>query len=83
MANSQRDLEPGIRTDLDGRLTYGEYLRLDQVLSAQVPRSQPAHHDEMLFIVQHQTSELWLKLMIHELHAALACLRAEDRKSVV
>ena len=78
MANSQRDLEPGIRTDLDGRLTYGEYLRLDQVLSAQVPRSQPAHHDEMLFIVQHQTSELWLKLMIHELDAALTHLRADD-----
>jgi tryptophan 2,3-dioxygenase len=78
MANSQRDLEPGIRTDLDGRLTYGEYLRLDQVLSAQVPRSQPAHHDEMLFIVQHQTSELWLKLMVHELRSARALLAGDD-----
>jgi tryptophan 2,3-dioxygenase len=78
MANSQRDLEAGIRTDLDGRLTYGEYLRLDQVLPAQAPRSHPAHHDEMLFIIQHQTSELWLKLMIHELDAALAHLRADD-----
>ncbi|WP_310048190.1 tryptophan 2,3-dioxygenase family protein [Luteibacter sp. 3190] len=78
MANPQRDLEPGIRTDLDGRLTYGEYLKLDQVLTAQHPRSEPAHHDEMLFIVQHQTSELWLKLMIHELDAALARLRRDD-----
>lgn len=78
MAHPQRDLEPGIRTDLDGRLTYGEYLRLDQVLSAQHPLSQPQHHDELLFIVQHQTAELWLKLMIHELDAALARLRADD-----
>jgi len=78
MANPQRDLEPGIRTDLDGRLTYGEYLKLDQVLTAQHPRSEPAHHDEMLFIVQHQTSELWLKLMIHELEAALVRLRRDD-----
>lgn len=78
MAHPQRDLEPGIRTDLDGRLTYGEYLRLDQVLSAQHPLSAPQHHDEMLFIIQHQTSELWLKLMIHELDAALARLRADD-----
>ena len=78
MAHPQRDLEPGIRTDLDGRLTYGEYLRLDQVLSAQHPLSEPQHHDELLFIIQHQTSELWLKLMIHELDAALARLRADD-----
>lgn len=78
MTPPQREIEPGIRTDLDGRLTYGDYLKLDQVLSAQQPRSQPAHHDEMLFIVQHQTSELWLKLMIHELDAALARLRADD-----
>jgi len=78
MANHPRDLEPGIRTDLEGRLTYGDYLRLDQVLSAQVPLSEPAQHDEMLFIIQHQTSELWLKLMIHEMDAALARLRADD-----
>jgi tryptophan 2,3-dioxygenase len=78
MAHPQRDLEPGIRTDLEGRLTYGSYLKLDQVLSAQHPLSSPQHHDEMLFIIQHQTSELWLKLMIHELDAALARLRADD-----
>ncbi|MGA7437917.1 MAG: tryptophan 2,3-dioxygenase family protein [Luteibacter sp.] len=78
MAHPQRDLEPGIQTDLEGRVTYGSYLRLDQVLSAQHPLSEPQHHDEMLFIIQHQTSELWLKLMIHELDAALARLRADD-----
>ncbi|MDR6642722.1 tryptophan 2,3-dioxygenase [Luteibacter sp. 1214] len=78
MTNPQRDLEPGIRTDLDGRLTYGDYLRLDKVLSAQEPRSNPPQHDEMLFIIQHQTSELWLKLLIHELDAALVHLRVDD-----
>ena len=54
-----------------GRLTYGDYLRLDRLLAAQEPRSADASgaplHDEMLFIIQHQTSELWMKLMIHEL----------------
>ncbi len=65
--NNQRDLEAGIHTDLQGRLTYGGYLRLDQLLSAQQPLSSPPHHDEMLFIIQHQTSELWLKLLGHEL----------------
>ena len=72
---NERPLEAGIHTDLEGRLTYGGYLRLDQLLSAQQPLSQPPHHDEMLFIVQHQTSELWLKLLIHELSAATDHLR--------
>ncbi len=77
MANDQnlRALEDGIHVDLDGRLTYGGYLRLDQLLTAQQPFSQPPHHDEMLFIVQHQVSELWLKLLIHELSAAVGHLR--------
>lgn len=70
-----RELEPGIVTDLKDRLSYGGYLRLDLVLAAQQPLSRTAEgaprHDEMLFIVQHQVSELWLKLMIHELAAAL------------
>ena len=77
--NNLRPLEEGIRTDLDGSLTYGGYLRLDLLLSAQEPLSDPPHHDEMLFIVQHHVSELWLKLMIHELGAALAYLRADQR----
>ena len=72
---NERPLEAGIHTDLEGRLTYGGYLRLDQLLSAQQPLSQPPHHNEMLFIVQHQTSELWLKLLIHELSAATDHLR--------
>ena len=68
---NRRDLEADIHTDLAGRITYGGYLRLDRLLSAQQPLSNPPHHDEMLFIVQHQTSELWLKLLIHELSAAV------------
>ena len=72
---NQRPLEDGIHTDLAGRMTYGGYLRLDLLLAAQQPLSQPAHHDEMLFIIQHQTSELWLKLLIHELGAAIDHLR--------
>ena len=68
--NNQRPLEDSIHTDLGGRLTYGGYLHLERLLDAQHPLSDPPHHDEMLFIVQHQVSELWLKLLIHELGAA-------------
>ena len=75
---NQRDLEASIRTDLSGRLDYSGYLDLDRVLGAQHPRSSPPHHDEMLFIIQHQTSELWFKLVIHELSAAMAQLAADD-----
>ncbi|MBE4752135.1 tryptophan 2,3-dioxygenase [Corallococcus sp. ZKHCc1 1396] len=74
---NKRDLEPGIVTDLTGRTTYGDYLQLDRLLSAQVPRSQPPHHDELLFIVQHQTSELWMKLLIHELSACIRYIQAD------
>jgi tryptophan 2,3-dioxygenase len=77
-----RELEPGIVTDLSNRLTYGGYLRLDRLLSAQEPltggEGRPARHDEMLFIVQHQVSELWMKLMIHELKAAIGFVRADE-----
>jgi len=73
--HNQRDLEAGIHTDLSGRMSYGGYLQLPTLLSAQQPLSNPPHHDEMLFIVQHQTSELWLKLLIHELTAAVDHLR--------
>ncbi len=75
--NNQRPLEDGIHVDLEGRMTYAGYLRLDRLLSAQQPLSVPPHHDEMLFIVQHQVSELWLKLLMHELTAAIAHLRAD------
>src|SRR5487761_2765761 len=75
---NQRELEAGIQTDLRDRLTYGGYLQLDRLLSAQMPLSQPPHHDEMLFIIQHQTSELWLKLLVHELRAALVHLQRDE-----
>ncbi len=78
MTDNQRDLEAGIQLDLNGQMTYGGYLRLDQLLTAQQPLSQPPHHDEMLFIVQHQVAELWMKLIIHELKSAIAHLRADD-----
>ena len=78
---SSSDLEPGIVTDLTNRLSYGGYLRLDRLLDAQHPLSRDADgrplHDEMLFIVQHQVAELWMKLMIHELKAAIAFIRAD------
>ena len=73
--DNERALEADIHTELTGRLTYGGYLRLDRLLSAQTPVSDPPHHDEMLFIIQHQVSELWLKLLVHELQAAVGHLR--------
>ena len=75
---NQRALEPGIELDLRNRTTYGGYLQLDQLLSAQKPLGDPPHHDEMLFIIQHQVSELWLKLIVHELRAAIAYLGRDE-----
>ena len=76
-----RALEPGIVTDLRDRLTYGGYLQLERLLSSQQPLSAidggAARHDEMLFIIQHQVAELWMKLMIHELKAARDSVRAD------
>jgi tryptophan 2,3-dioxygenase len=66
----ERAIESEIVTDFRDKMSYGSYLQLDRLLSAQVPISQPEHHDELLFIIQHQTSELWLKLMRHELLSA-------------
>ncbi|NHZ95538.1 tryptophan 2,3-dioxygenase [Massilia sp. CCM 8734] len=66
----------GAKMDFSEAMSYGDYLGLDQILGAQHPRSP--NHNEMLFIVQHQTSELWLKLMLHELHAVRANLRAGE-----
>ena len=65
-----REIEEGIERDFSRQMSYGDYLALDTLLSAQRPLSEPRQHDELLFIVQHQTSELWLKLMIHELRSA-------------
>ena len=69
-------LESGIHTDFSGSTTYGEYLRLESILSAQVPASDS--HDELLFIILHQATELWLKLMFHEVAGAIARLREDD-----
>jgi tryptophan 2,3-dioxygenase len=72
-----RPVEPGIVTNFRSNLSYGAYLHLDTLLSAQVPLSEPEHHDELLFIIQHQTSELWLKLVLHELRTARDNLAAD------
>ena len=77
-AHNLRPLEGGITTDLEGKLTYAGYLGLDRLLAAQVPHSDPVHHDEMLFIIQHQVSELWMKLIIHELSAAMRHIADDD-----
>ena len=68
--------EEGAQLDFKQDMSYGDYLHLDQVLSAQHPLSPD--HNEMLFIVQHQTSELWMKLMLHELRAAVAAIAADE-----
>ncbi len=68
--------EERAQLDFSRSMSYGDYLQLDAVLTAQKPLS-PAH-DEMLFIVQHQTSELWMKLMLHELHAATAQIARDE-----
>jgi tryptophan 2,3-dioxygenase len=78
-----RPLEEGVIREFGGtgekvNLSYGAYLHLDELLSAQHPVSRPVHHDELLFIVQHQTSELWLKLVLHELRAVRDRLRADE-----
>ncbi|MBD5785082.1 tryptophan 2,3-dioxygenase [Cellulosimicrobium terreum] len=80
---NERALEPDIVTDLRERMTYGSYLQLDTLLSAQVPTSTPVHHDEMLFIVQHQTTELWLKLVLHELVSARDLLAADELQAAL
>ena len=62
--------------DFSRDMSYGDYLQLDAILSAQKPLSP--EHNEMLFIVQHQTSELWMKLMLHELGAAIGCIARDE-----
>ncbi len=78
-----RPMEAGIVRDFAARegrvdLSYGAYLHLDELLATQHPVSRPVHHDELLFIVAHQTSELWLKLVLHELRTVAAQLAADD-----
>ncbi|MDR9483596.1 MULTISPECIES: tryptophan 2,3-dioxygenase [Sediminimonas] len=68
--------QDGAQMSFDGRMSYTDYLGLDAILTAQHPRSDA--HDEMLFIVQHQTSELWMRLAIHEIDAARAAMEAGE-----
>jgi len=73
---NQRDLESNIHTDFKDEMSYGDYLKLEQILTAQHPLS--TEHDEMLFIVIHQSSELWLKLAGHELMNAVKCIQENN-----
>ena len=72
-------IERGVKTDLAGQLDYGRYLALDRLLSSQRPVS--SSHDELLFIVIHQTTELWLKVMVHELRAARRMIATDNLRS--
>ena len=81
--SGERPLEDGILRADRVELSYGQYLHLDAVLTAQHPVSRPVHHDELLFIVQHQTSELWLKLVLHELRAVRDLLDADDLRKAL
>jgi tryptophan 2,3-dioxygenase len=76
MSGAYDPAREGAQMSFDGRMSYGDYLRLDLILAAQKPLSTA--HDEMLFIIQHQTSELWMKLAIHEINSAIAAIRADD-----
>ncbi len=74
--NSQRELDKSAVVDLQGKLDYSDYLRIEELVGCQHPLSD--EHDEMLFIIQHQVSELWMKLVIHELRAAMDYVRKDD-----
>lgn len=70
--NNQSETKEGIHKDFSNDMTYGDYLQLDKILSSQQRLSE--HHDEMLFIIIHQASELWMKLILHEMNAAKECI---------
>ncbi|MFB5195652.1 tryptophan 2,3-dioxygenase [Neobacillus sp. KR4-4] len=74
--NTNNGLEETIQTDFQKSMSYGDYLQLDKILTSQHRVSD--HHDEMLFIVIHQASELWMKLIIHELTAAIEYIQNND-----
>src|SRR3990170_7030420 len=74
----KRKLESSIHTTLERDNDYTAYLQLDTLLDEQRPLSHPPHHDEMLFIIQHQVAELWIKLIIHELKAAMQRMHDSD-----
>ncbi|MFZ3580004.1 tryptophan 2,3-dioxygenase [Virgibacillus sp. DJP39] len=77
--NKTFNKEEGIHTDFIEKMTYGDYLQLDTLLSSQKRLS--SHHDEMLFIIIHQVSELWLKLIIHETQAAIEAIKRDELQS--
>ncbi|CAG9607562.1 tryptophan 2,3-dioxygenase [Pseudoneobacillus rhizosphaerae] len=77
--NHATDSEKNIHTDFKNNMTYGEYLKLENILSNQIRLSD--HHDEMLFIIIHQTSELWMKLILHELNSAIESIQNDDLSS--
>lgn len=79
----KREIEKSIHTKLSRDDDYSGYLQLDRLLNAQIPLSDPPHHDEMLFIIQHQVAELWIKLVIHEVGGAIAHLRNDDLQQAV
>lgn len=74
--HNYRELESSIHTNLKNRMSYGDYLNLDKILNAQELRSD--EHDEMLFVIIHQASELWMKLAGHELDAAIRNVQEND-----
>ena len=74
MTQAYDPAQEGAQMEFDGRMSYGDYLQINAILGAQKPRSDA--HDEMLFIIQHQTSELWMKLALHELAAAREAMQA-------
>jgi tryptophan 2,3-dioxygenase len=76
MSAAHDETPDGAETDFAKKMAYGDYLRLDAILTAQAPLSKSP--DEMLFIIQHQTSELWMKLAIHEMRAAMDAISRDD-----
>jgi len=79
MTKDKKPYDPakeGAQMSFDGRMSYGDYLQIDKILDAQHPLSKA--HDEMLFIIQHQTSELWMRLAIHELSAAREAIKTDN-----
>ena len=76
MSQAYDPAQEGAQMAFEGRMSYGDYLQLPSILNAQQPRSTA--HDEMLFIIQHQTAELWMKLIVHEINAARQALQQQD-----
>ncbi len=79
----KRKLEKSIHTKLSRDDDYGAYLQLDKLLDAQQPLSDPPHHDELLFIIQHQVAELWIKLLVHEVGMAIQFIRDDEMPPAV